>query len=99
MELPVNKQDLVKALAARLDCAKAEAARIVDAVFGTEGLIAGEMRRGRKVQISGFGNFESRKRKARTARNPRTGRAMTIKASVAPAFRAGKGLKDLLNRR
>jgi len=95
----VNKQDLVQALAVRLDCPKAQAARIVDAVFGTEGLIGGELKRGRKVQISGFGNFEVRKRKARTGRNPRTGRAMSIRASVAPAFRAGKGLKDLLNRR
>ena len=95
----MNKQDLAQALAARLDCPKAQAVRIVDAVFGTEGLIGGELKRGRKVQISGFGNFEVRKRKARTGRNPRTGRAMSIRASVAPAFRAGKGLKDLLNRR
>jgi DNA-binding protein HU-beta len=95
----VNKHQLVIALAAKLGHSKAEAARIVDAVFGADGLIAGELRRGRKVQISGFGNFEARRRNARTARNPRTGRTMTIKASVAPAFRAGKGLKDLVNRR
>jgi DNA-binding protein HU-beta len=72
---------------------------MVDAVFGAEGMIAAELRRGRKVQITGFGSFEPRRRKARTARNPRTGRAMTIKASVAPVFRAGKSLKDLVNRR
>ncbi len=95
----MNKQQLVGALAARLGHSKAEAGRIVDALFGAEGLFIGELRRGRKVQISGFGNFETRRRKARTGRNPRTGRAMTIKASVAPVFRAGKSLKDLVNRR
>jgi DNA-binding protein HU-beta len=95
----VNKQQLVVALAAKLGHRKAEAARIVDALFGDESLIGSELRRGRKVQITGFGNFEIRRREARTMRNPRTGRAMTIRASVAPVFRAGKGLKDLVNRR
>jgi DNA-binding protein HU-beta len=95
----VNKQQLVGALAAQLGRSKSEASRIIDTLFGAEGVITAELRRGRKVQISGFGNFETRRRKARTARNPRTGRAMTIKASVAPVFRAGKNLKDLVNRR
>lgn len=95
----MNKQELVRALAGALGRPKSEAARMVDAVFGAEGMIAAELRRGRKVQITGFGSFEPRRRKARTARNPRTGRAMTIKASVAPVFRAGKSLKDLVNRR
>lgn len=95
----MNKRQLVVALAAKLGRPKAEAARVIDALFGADGLIAAELRRARKVQISGFGNFEARRRKARTARNPRTGRTMTIKASVAPVFRAGKSLKDLVNRR
>ncbi|MBL8979642.1 MAG: HU family DNA-binding protein [Gemmatimonadetes bacterium] len=95
----MTKQQLVRALATELGRSKADAGRIVEALFGAEGLIAGELRRGRKVQITGFGNFETRKRTARTARNPRTGRAMTIKASVAPVFRAGSSLKDRVNRR
>lgn len=95
----MNKRQLVVALAAKLGRPKAEAARVIDALFGADGLIAAELRRARKVQISGFGNFEARRRSARTARNPRTGRTMTIKASVAPVFRAGKSLKDLVNRR
>jgi DNA-binding protein HU-beta len=99
LESRVNKQQLGVALASKLTRPKAEAARILDALFGKDGVIVAELRRGRKVQITGFGNFETRRRKARTARNPRTGRAMTIKASVAPVFRAGKGLKDLVNRR
>ncbi|HMV33970.1 MAG: HU family DNA-binding protein [Gemmatimonadales bacterium] len=95
----MTKQQLARALATTLDRSKADAVRIVEAIFGADGLIAGELRRGRKVQITGFGSFETRKRAARTARNPRTGRAMTIKASVAPVFRAGSALKDHVNRR
>lgn len=95
----MNKQQLVTALAARVGRSKAETARLLDALFGGEGLIAAELRRGRKVQLSGFGSFEPRRRKARTGRNPRTGRAMTIKASIAPVFRAARNLKDLVNRR
>jgi DNA-binding protein HU-beta len=95
----VTKQQLASALAARLGRPKAEVGRVLEALFGGEGLIAGELRRGRKVQLSGFGNFEPRRRNARTARNPRTGRAMTIKASIAPVFKAAKRLKDTINRR
>lgn len=95
----MNRQQLAVALAAKLGRPKAEVTRALEALFGAEGLISGELRRGRKVTISGFGSFEPRKRKARTGRNPRTGRAMTIKAAIAPVFRAGKALKEALNRR
>ena len=95
----MNKQELVDAVAKGLAKSKAEAGKIVEALFSPDGVIAQELRRGRKVQITGFGNFETRKRKARTGRNPRTGRAISIKASVAPVFRAGKGLKELVNKR
>jgi DNA-binding protein HU-beta len=95
----VTKQQMVTAVAAKLGRPKAEVARLLDTLFGADGLIAAELRRGRKVQLSGFGSFEPRRRKARTARNPRTGRAMTIKASIAPVFKAAKKFKDLVNRR
>ena len=95
----MTKQQLVSALATRLGRTKAEAARAVEALFGSDGLIAAELRRGRKVRVSGFGNFEPRRRNARSVRNPRTGRAMTIKASIAPVFRAAARLKDQVNRR
>ena len=49
---------------------------------------------GLRVQITGFGTFEARKRKARSGRNPRTGESIKIAASKSPSFRAGKGLKD-----
>lgn len=94
----MNKLQLVNALAERLGQSKAVAAKAIDALFGADSLIAAELRRGRKVQLSGFGAFEPRRRQARTARNPRTGRTMTIKASLAPAFKAAKGLKDGINK-
>ncbi|MCU0621254.1 MAG: HU family DNA-binding protein [Gemmatimonadales bacterium] len=97
----MTKQQLIAALAARpaLKLTKARATEIVDAIFARDGLIASELRRGGKVQITGFGHFETRRRKGRSMRNPRTGKTIALPASVAPAFRAGKALKDAVERR
>jgi DNA-binding protein HU-beta len=95
----VNKQDLVGAVAKRLDVTRAKAAEITELFFAPDGVIASELKRGGKVAISGFGNFEVRKRAAREGRNPRTGKLINIKASVIPAFRAGKALKESVNRK
>ena len=54
--------------------------------------------KGDAVQVIGFGTFEVRKRPARSGRNPQTGKKIKIKASKAPAFRAGKALKDAVNK-
>lgn len=94
----MNKSDLVDALADRTGMTKADASRAIEAIFDPDGgIISGALKRGHKVQITGFGAFESRQRKARTGRNPRTGQTIHIAASKSPAFRAGKGLKDALN--
>lgn len=93
----MNKAELTEALAAQLDMAKTDAARAVEALFGTDGIIARELKGGNKVQITGFGTFQSRKRAARTGRNPRTGESIQIEAAVMPTFRPGQGLKDALN--
>ena len=95
----MNKSELVDALAARTKASKAEAGRIIDALFSTGGVISGALKKGNGVQITGFGNFVTRKRSARKGRNPRTGKEITIKASTTVAFRAGKGLKDSVNKR
>ncbi len=95
----MNKQDLVVALAKRLATTKTHAAGVVDHIFGPTGLISQELRKGGKVQITGFGNFETRRRAPRRGRDPHTGEGISIKASTVPAFRAGKGLKDLVNRK
>ncbi len=94
----MNKQELTEAVAKKLDTSKAQAGEIVDLFFATDGVIATELRKGGSVQITGFGNFVTRKRGARTGRNPQTGATIKIKASTAPAFRAGKGLKDAVNK-
>ena len=95
----MNKSDLVNALAAKTKMSKVDAGRTVEALFAPNGVIASELKKGAKVQITGFGNFEARKRSARKGRNPRTGKEIQIKASVAPVFRAGKGLKETVGRK
>lgn len=91
----MNKSDLVDALASNTGMTKADAARAVDALFSPDGgIIAGALKAGNRVQITGFGTFESKHRKARMGRNPRTGQAIHIAATKTPGFRAGKGLKD-----
>ena len=94
----MNKSELTQKLAERTDLSKSEAQRAVDAIFAANnGIIAEALRTGDKVQITGFGSFETRKREARTGRNPRTGKEIKIKASKSAAFRAGKGLKDAVS--
>lgn len=95
----MNKSELVDALASKGKMSKAEAGRVVDTLFAPSGIIAGELKKGGKVQVTGFGNFETRKRGARKGRNPRTGKEITIKASTTAVFRAGKGLKDAVNKK
>jgi DNA-binding protein HU-beta len=91
----VNKSELTQKLADRTNLSKSEASKAVDAIFSSDdGIIAQALRSGEKVQITGFGSFETRKREARTGRNPRTGKEIKIGASTSAAFRAGKGLKD-----
>jgi DNA-binding protein HU-beta len=93
----VNKAELIDELARRVDLAKTDATRAVDALFGTDGIITSSLKSGDKVQITGFGSFQARKREARTGRDPRTGNPIQIKASTQPAFKAGQGFKDALN--
>ena len=95
----MNKQELADAVAKQLGTSKAQAGEIVNALFGTGGIIAKELKKGGSVQLTGFGSFVTRKRAAREGRNPQTGKTIKIKASTVPAFRAGKSLKDAVNRR
>jgi DNA-binding protein HU-beta len=87
----MNKQELIDSVADGAELTKADAGRAVDAVVST---ISDALRAGEKVAITGFGSFEVRQRAARTGRNPQTGATMQVPASKAPAFKAGKGLKD-----
>ncbi|HEX7097747.1 MAG TPA: HU family DNA-binding protein [Acidimicrobiia bacterium] len=90
----MNKSELVEAVAAATNSSKSEAQASVDAVINA---ITDALKKGDKVSLTGFGTFEVRNRAARTARNPQTGETIQVKASKAPAFKAGKALKDAVN--
>ncbi len=95
----MNKQEVVEAVAKRLGVTRARAGEITDLFFSRGGIIGSELKRGGRVAISGFGSFELRRRAAREGKNPRTGKPLAIKASIVPAFRAAKALKELVNRK
>ena len=90
----MNKSELIVAVSKKAELTRKDAEKAVNALTEaiTESLKAGE-----KVQVVGFGTFDVKKRPARTARNPRTGAEIKIKASKAPAFKVGKALKDRVN--
>lgn len=95
----MNKSELVQSLASKTDMTKADAQRAVDALFNTDdGVLAQALKKGDRVQITGFGTFETRQRKARTGRNPRTGDEIKIGPTVSPSFRPGKALKDAVKK-
>ena len=60
-------------------------------------VVSEELKKGEKIQLVGFGTFEVVDRPAREGRNPKTGETMSIAASKAPKFKAGKALKDMVN--
>lgn len=91
----MNKQDLISSVADSSGLSKSDAGRAVESVFDS---ISGELGRGGEVRLVGFGTFSTSQRKASTGRNPRTGETMQIKASTQPKFKAGKGLKDSVNK-
>ena len=90
----MNKTEFVETIADNADMTKADAGRVVDIFITT---ITRELKKNRSVTLTGFGTFEVRKRKARVGRNPKTGEAIQIKASKAPAFKPGKVFKDAIS--
>ena len=91
----MNKSEIVQQRASRANISRADAQRAVDALFAVDtGIISQALKSGDKVQITGFGSFETKRREARKGRNPRTGKEIDIAASTSAAFRPGKGLKD-----
>lgn len=90
----MNKAELIDKIAFDADIPKAAAARALDAATSA---VTRMLQKGGKVQIVGFGTFESSKRAGRTGRNPRTGEPIKIKPAKVPVFRPGKKLKDALN--
>jgi DNA-binding protein HU-beta len=94
----VNKAELIEAVAARADLKKAEATRVIEALFDDYGVVVQTLRSGGKVQVTGFGTFQAKARPARTGRNPQTGQTIEIKAATVPSFKPGQGFKDALNK-
>ena len=86
----MNKAALIEAVA-KVTSTKKEATAAVDCVLAT---ISNALKKKGTVTVIGFGTFTVAKRKARSARNPRTGETIKIKAKTVPVFRAGKALKD-----
>ena len=92
----MNKAELVAAVAAKTGDTKKAAEASVDAFVS---VVKETLKKGDKVQLVGFGSFEVRKRAARKGRNPQTKEEIKIPASKAPVFRAGKQLKELVNKK
>ena len=91
----MNKAELVAAIAAKTELSKKDSEKALKAFID---VVSEELKKGEKVQLVGFGTFEVAKRAARTGRNPQTGKEMKIAASKAPKFKAGKSLKDEINK-
>ena len=87
----MNKADLVSAVAEKTGLSKKDSEKAVNAAFD---VISDELVKGGKVQLVGFGSFETKERSARIGRNPRTKEEIEIPASRVPLFKAGKSLRD-----
>ena len=87
----MNKTELIAEVAKKCGLSKKDAEKAVNATFDT---IAEALCGDDKVQLVGFGSFETKKREARTGRNPRTKEVVEIPATTVPVFKAGKALKD-----
>ena len=87
----MNKSELVTLVAEKTGFSKKDTEKTIDTMFTA---IADVMAAGGKMQISGFGTFETKDRAARTGHNPRTGEEIAIAAATMPVFKPGKVLKD-----
>ncbi len=92
----MNKTELVAALSTKTGASKKASEASLNAIVD---IISTTLKKGDKVQLVGFGTFETRKRAARKGRNPQTGAEMKIPASKSPVFKAGKALKDTVNKK
>jgi nucleoid DNA-binding protein len=91
---PMNKSELIAAVAENSGISKSQAGHVVDIITDA---ISNALKKGESVQLTGFGTFKINKRAARTGRNPQTGKEIKIAAKNLPTFTAGKALKDAVN--
>ena len=90
----MNKTELIDAIAKETGLSKKDSEKAVKALTDA---VSKELKKKGKIQLVGFGTFETAKRAARTGKNPQTGDAIKIPAAVVPKFKAGKALKDAVN--
>ena len=91
----MNKEELVQEVAKKAKVSQKDAAEVINCFMST---VQTTVSKGKKVTLVGFGTFESRKRAARTGRNPQTGKAIKIAAKTVPVFSAGKKFKETVNK-
>ena len=91
----MNKSELVASIAQKVGYSKKSAEENLDTLIE---IISEELKNKGKIQLVGFGSFETRKRSDRKGKNPRTGEELRIPASTVPVFKAGKVLKDAVNK-
>ena len=91
----MNKSDIVERLAGRMGLSRSAAERAVDTVLEA---IAKALAKVEAMRLAGFGTFRTTNRAARIGRNPQAGQTVSIGASKAPSFKAGKALKDAMNK-
>ena len=94
-DLSMNKTELVAAIAEKAELSKKDSEKALKAFID---VVTDELKAGEKIQLVGFGTFEVAERAAREGRNPTTGATIKIPASKAPKFKAGKALKDAVNK-
>ncbi len=87
----VNKNELIEELSEKTGFTKSDTKKFIDKYIE---VISKSLKKGKDVQLVGFGTFKVTKRKARMGRNPQTGKVLKIPAKKVPAFRAGKALKE-----
>jgi len=92
-EKNMNKDELLKEVAKKANVSQKLAGDVVNTILET---VEKQVSKGKKVTLIGFGTFESRKRNARTGRNPQTGKEIKIPAKTVPAFTAGKKFKEMV---
>jgi DNA-binding protein HU-beta len=92
----MNKTELVNSIASKSGLSKKNSEAALNAFISS---VEDALKGGDKVVLVGFGTFEVRQRAARKGRNPQTKQEITIPASKAPVFKAGKGLKEIINKK
>lgn len=90
----VTKKEIVETIAGQTGITQVDSKIVLESFFETVGL---SLQQGRNIEIRGFGRFKVKQKKARQARNPRTGEPVKVKAGVKPVFEASKELKKLIN--